>query len=139
MKNEKIKSVLNFINYKVNEVRFKENKGFNEKEEDIEINFDVNADYEKIDNNSLLVTLILEVFKDSEENNYPFSMYVELTGFFKICEDIDPEIKDFIEKKNTVAILFPYARAIVSTYTASANIPPLILPPINVNNMIDNN
>ena len=139
MKNEKIKSVLNFINYKVNEVRFKENNGFNENEEDIEINFDVNAKYKKVDNNSLLVTLILEVFKDSEENNYPFSMYVELTGFFKIGEDIDPEIKDFIEKKNTVAILFPYARAIVSTYTASANIAPLILPPINVNNMIDNN
>lgn len=34
---------------------------------------------------------------------------------------------------NAIAILFPYIRAIVSTYTAHANIVPVILPPMNIN------
>ena len=37
-----------------------------------------------------------------------------------------------------MAILFPYIRALVSTFTANANVPPLILPPINVVNLIEN-
>ena len=37
-----------------------------------------------------------------------------------------------------VAILYPYARALVSTYTSNANIAPLILPTINVNQFLKN-
>ena len=32
-----------------------------------------------------------------------------------------------------IAILFPYLRAIVSTYTANANVVPVILPAMNIN------
>jgi preprotein translocase subunit SecB len=130
-----MESVLSFINYKVNEVRFKENIFF--EEDDVTIDFGVDAEYEKVEENLFLVTLKLDVFKDAEEKNYPFSMYVELTGFFEISELVDDETKEIILKKNTVAILFPYVRSLVSTYTANANVQPLILPPINVNNLID--
>ena len=41
-------------------------------------------------------------------------------------------------KSNAVAILYPYARALVSTYTSNANIAPLILPTINVNQFLKN-
>ena len=34
--------------------------------------------------------------------------------------------------------MYPYLRAIVSTYTASANVSPVILPAINVNAMLKN-
>ena len=40
--------------------------------------------------------------------------------------------------KNAIAILYPYVRALISTYTANANINPLILPAINVNKLIEN-
>ena len=40
---------------------------------------------------------------------------------------------------NAIAIMYPYLRAIVSTYTASANIAPVILPAINVNAMLKRN
>lgn len=45
--------------------------------------------------------------------------------------------KEELTTKNTVAILFPYIRALVSNYTANANVPPLILPPINVSKILD--
>ena len=58
-------------------------------------------------------------------------MKVNLTGYF-MADSCNPETL----KANAIAILYPYVRAIVSTYTANANITPLILPPINVNKLI---
>ena len=43
----------------------------------------------------------------------------------------DAKIKDF--EANAIAILFPYIRAIISTYTANANVAPVIIPPMNIN------
>ena len=71
--------------------------------------------------------------KNAKENNYPFEMEIEITGYFQI-ESVSNEI-DF--EPNAIAILYPYIRAIASTYTASANINPLILPAINVNKLIE--
>ena len=60
-------------------------------------------------------------------------MNLEMTGFF---ETENGESDKFI--KNAIAILYPYVRALISTYTANANINPLILPAINVNKLIEN-
>ena len=43
----------------------------------------------------------------------------------------DAKIRDF--EANAIAILFPYMRAIISTYTANANVAPVIIPPMNIN------
>ena len=56
---------------------------------------------------------------------------VNLTGYFMV-DGCEPETL----KANAIAILYPYVRAIISTYTANANITPLILPTINVNKLI---
>ena len=79
------------------------------------------------------ITLIVDIFKDALKNNYPFEMNLEMTGFF---ETENGESDKFI--KNAIAILYPYVRALISTYTANANINPLILPAINVNKLIEN-
>lgn len=60
-------------------------------------------------------------------------MEVILTGYFtEINNDNNMNFEP-----NAIAILYPYVRAIVSTYTASANITPLLLPAINVNKLIE--
>lgn len=46
-------------------------------------------------------------------------------------EDAQSDIKFF--EKNAIAILFPYLRAIVSTYTVNANVAPILLPAMNIN------
>ena len=79
------------------------------------------------------VNLEVRIFEQAEEKNYPFEMLIDITGFFAIMNN--NEKIDF--KPNAVAILYPYVRAIVSTYTANANVPPLILPPINVNKLLN--
>lgn len=125
-------SALKFENYIVNQVIFKVNDKYKEPENGVSIKMDitpkVQSKKEKMD-----VTLFCDIFTDAEKNNYPFEMSICLTGIFS-TEGEKAEV--FI--KNAIAILFPYLRAIVSTYTASANVPPLILPAINVNKLIEN-
>ena len=80
----------------------------------------------------MIVNLSTYIFKNSIENNYPFELEIEITGFFTTTGDAVDRFK-----ANAIAIMYPYVRAIVSTYTALANIPPLILPAINVNALLE--
>ncbi|HBK67411.1 MAG TPA: hypothetical protein DDZ91_02100 [Firmicutes bacterium] len=125
-----IKSNLRFINYVVNEIRFKYNDQF--KMESVKINFNVkkNIAYNE-QNNSAVVTLDVNVFDDCVENNYPFSFYVRVSGFFEVTNLESKDEKMLIEA-NAIAILFPYVRSLISSFTVNANVSPLILPPINV-------
>lgn len=125
---EKLKSSLIFEKYVVNTVNFARNKNC-DIDQKTNIQFSITKNVVKTEN-KMEVTLITKVFENAEKNNYPFEMEVQLTGYFTI--ENESEI-DF--EPNAIAILYPYIRAIVSTYTASANVNPLILPPINVNNL----
>lgn len=129
---ENINSVLIFEKYIVDEVYFKVNDLFEQGTEKININVNIIPDV-KIEGNSMDVTLITNVFEDAEKNNYPFEMKIKITGKF-LTKD-ENNLDKF--RKNAIDILYPYVRAIVSTYTASANIAPLILPAINVNKLIE--
>lgn len=124
-------SILVFKNYIVNKVEYNNNPNFKGDEKGTPINLKIKHIID-INKKSMSVTLITEIFEDAEKNNYPFEMTVSITGRFETEEE---EPKKFT--KNAIAIMYPYVRAIVSTYTASANVPPLILPAINVNKLIE--
>lgn len=129
---DEIKSALLFKKYIVNQVFFKTNNKYEEPENGISIKMEITPKVE-VDKENMNVTLNCDIFSNAEENNYPFEMSVSLTGFFS-TKGSSTDV--FV--KNAIAILFPYIRAIVSTYTANANVPPLILPAINVNKLIEN-
>ena len=46
-------------------------------------------------------------------------------------------MKQFAEI-NAVSILFPYIRSLITTITANVNIPPVVLPPMNIAGMMGN-
>lgn len=127
---EKYESVLKFIRYEVNEIYFKKNINFKSNKEGTPIDLKIKPTIDVKDKN-MNITLQIIIFENSEQNNKPFEMKINLTGQF-IAEGCNPE--EF--KANAIAILYPYVRSIVSTYTANANITPLILPTINVNKLI---
>lgn len=135
---ENTKSSLRFIDYYVEEVQFYNNKFFQEKSVELDFNISHSIEYTQDENNTFLVTLNITIFDNAKENNYPFTMNVSITGVFQTNIEDTNSIKNFAEI-NSIAILFPYLRSIVSTYTANANIQPLILPPINVVNMLKEN
>lgn len=120
-----------FHNYVVNYVDFKLNRNF--EEQAIDIDFDINrkVEYDSNNENIAYVTVEVLIFENAEQNNYPFTFKVSIEGKFEV-HATDEEEKWNFTHKNAVAILFPYVRSLISTYTANANVPPLILPPINV-------
>lgn len=131
-----VKSSLIFQDYVVNHVAFELNKEF--KEEAISINFNITKNIvfnaEKPD--VAYVTIETAVFENAVENNYPFSLNVSIEGKFEV-QGASEEEREYLVNNNAVAILFPYVRALISTYTANANVPPLILPPVNVLKVMD--
>ncbi len=132
MEESKIISGLKFERYEVDEVSFNRNQKLPEGIDTWEIDFDVGAMVKtNEEKNKMKVNLQVVIFKKTK--NPPFTMKVDIAGYFGTMENIDIEKK---YKANAIAILYPYLRAIVSTYTASANISPIILPAINVNAML---
>lgn len=133
--NKEMKSILVFDRYEVNNIEFRLNKECTRDNISLDLNIQREVTYipeEKIGE----VKLITKVFENPVENNYPFSIQVEVTGVFKV-ETEDSLLSDQLLNTNAVAILFPYIRALISTYTANANVEPLILPAINVNKLLD--
>ena len=128
---EKLESVLRFDKYIVDEVVFKTNPEFNPTDDKLKINFSIKQDVKHKENGQMVVSLQVNIFEKANEKNYPFEMMVQLRGFFTMS---DPTIN---LDSNAIAILYPYIRSIVSVYTSSINVPPLILPVINVNALIE--
>lgn len=127
----KIESVLKFENYIVKEVNFKKNFTENMKKEwklDFNINSQVMCNDEK---NKMQVELSVNVFEGIE--NAPFYINATILGFFELIgkEDITKY------RANAIAIMYPYLRSIISTYTAVSNVNSLTLPSINVNAMLE--
>ena len=130
---KKLESSLQFHNYRVNRVVFESNESFTEGT--VNVDFSINREV-AIELPNASVTLSIDVFKDAKEKNYPFSMSLSITGYFTI-EGESEETAQKLAEMNTVAILYPYIRSIVTTYTAQANVSPLILPTINVIRMFE--
>lgn len=128
-----IKSVLQFENYIVKSIKFTYNMEYN-KDEPINIDFDVDAEYYFTEDGGMQVILKTCIFNDVDTSKYPFSMEIEVVGFFFVSGSSKEQIEMF--KPNAAAILFPYVRALVSSYTANANVTPLVLPPININKLL---
>lgn len=129
---KQVKSSLNFNDYMVKKVNFKVNEKFKNSEESIKIDFDISHET-KVEDKIMTILLDVEIFPNMEEKDYPFSIDIELIGLFSLNGDVS-ELEKF--EMNGLAILYPYVRSLVSTYTANSNVPTLILPPINIVNYL---
>lgn len=75
-----------------------------------------------------------QALKGNEKNP---KILVVCTASFKFRENIPyNEIPNFFYP-NSIAILFPYIRAFVSTLTLQANIKPILLPTLNLSSLQD--
>ncbi len=130
------RSVLQFRKYIVKEITYNTNELYRPQDElKLVFDFDTSTSFSE-DKKRMEIELSSEIFKDSVANNYPFEMSLCLKGFFDIKSVSGPEGIQIFEK-NAIAILFPYLRSLVSTYTANANVAPVILPAMNINAYIE--
>lgn len=129
------KGVISFEGYDVKSVNFKLNDDYDGSDVTIDMGVGVSISY-NTEEQKMIVNLDLIIFENAEENNYPFEMSLSLRGYFGLSDEKEENLKKY--RANAVAILFPYARALVSTYTANSNVSPLILPTVNINKMLRN-
>lgn len=126
-------SSLKFEGYVVEKVNFERNQNLDDSIKQWNLTFNIeNKTKVNKEKNKMKISLSVEVFKGIE--NAPFTIDAEITGIFSINGSED--ISQF--EPNAIAIMYPYLRAIVSTYTSAANVVPIILPAINVNAMLRN-
>lgn len=60
------------------------------------------------------------------------SLHLLLVGIFQADDE------EFLQRMvpNAIAIIFPYMRSQVTLMTAQPNLPPIVLPPININALL---
>ena len=64
---------------------------------------------------------------------------VQTVGIFKVDKlDMDEATYEHLIKANTVAIIFPFIRSQVSLLTTQPGMMPVMIPPININALIEN-
>lgn len=131
------KSCLSLENYIVKTMKFSINENFDfGKDVTISVNPEFTRNINKIDDDTVLVNLIFRI--DNKNADMPFDMEVNIEGMFRLEGWAQPERLPLI-RSNSVAILFPYLRSVVTMLTANANISPYVLPVMNIAAMFDQN
>lgn len=123
-----VNSTLQFLHYDVNKIQFINNPDYEAQEVEVDLEFDSAIERSE---DYIVQKVSIEVFPNGLENGMPFQLQIDLTGHFRLVEGAESLETKNIEV-NTLAILFPYVRSLVTTITANANVPPLVLPPLNI-------
>lgn len=130
-------SVLEFRNYLVDDMKYIKNKNFRSKKDDIDLKPKVDVKLEAGDSE---IKVFLKVIVGSlDSHDMPFEAGCTIVGDFMYHPEANTtgvNIKDLLGN-NAVAILYPYARALISQLTQNSNeYPGYVLPTINVSELL---
>lgn len=88
---------------------------------------------ENIEERVYRVVLSIHTIKKDEYN-----LEVSLRGIFSFNKEIDSNEKREFIKSNAVAIMMPYIRSELTLLTSQPGVDPIVLPPFNVQAMLNN-
>lgn len=129
--------VLEFKGYSVKKMHYDRNSNFTQQNGKIRLNPVIKAKTSRSEN-EVTVELSVQV-GNLDGDDWPFEVMCVAKGDFVYNPSEDDQgmgIDTFI-KNNTVAILYPYVRTIITTLTSSSNeFPGVYLPTINVGKML---
>lgn len=99
-----------------------------------ELKFELQVQIGSDENNTYKVTLVLKGTKQDEYN-----IVISLSGFFEVesQENLDSKMIQDLINKNAVAILMPYLRSELTLLTAQPDTDSVVLPPFNINAMLE--
>ena len=119
---------INFISIALTELDFKLNKNFKPPTDGIPVDINFKA-RNSFSSNKKKLSVELSVVLFMKDKSRPFSMKVTVEGVFT-GRDYE-QLKKFA-KVHAIAHLLPFVREIIGNTTMKANMPPLLLPPINL-------
>ena len=98
---------------------------------DIKVNFEQNSFDKDLYRTTITVSL--------NGTNVEFSLKLETIGIFRLDKtQLDDNLIAEIIQKNTVAIMFPFIRSQIALLTSQPGLSPVLLQPINVDDLIEN-
>ena len=112
---------------------FKQERGTDSKEYNtsFQIEYAINSE----DDTKVRVVVDTTVTNEAES----VVLNVQTVGIFKVDKlDIDDATYEHLIKANTVAIIVPFIRSQVSLLTTQPGMMPVMIPPININALIEN-
>ena len=115
--------------FNVVNVALKLNPSFKATNEAIEMNPFFGRKIVKIDDNTVIVALKVEI---KNEGNKPFFGEITIQGTFRCDNWEKSEDGVFLVKQTASAVLFPYLRHALSDVTSLMNIPAYVLPVVNI-------
>lgn len=119
---------ISFQKVRVTELNFKVNPAFVPPKDGIPVDVDFNTKSSlSADKKTLTTQLSARLFQKNKKA--PFTMTVTVEGVFKGASAAD---LDGFSKIHAPAHLFPFLREIIGSTTMRANMPPLLLPPVNL-------
>ncbi len=118
---------IQYVKVDLTELSFKLNRGFKAPKDGIEVKGDFKTKHSfSQDKKTLHTSLFVELFRDAR--TAPFTLKATVEGTFKGEYE---DLKKFSEI-HAPAHLFPFLREVIGNITMRANIPPLLLPPLNL-------
>lgn len=120
-------SEFKFLGYRISRIECTIKDEFGKEPEKISQSINIENNFST--DNKRFVEVVLNINVKSESDNLFF--FLKIKGGFQASEEMPDELFKTLSKYNGPAILFPFARSIITSYTAQANIPPVILPTVN--------
>jgi preprotein translocase subunit SecB len=93
--------------------------------------------YGKAEDGRYFNTLYVDI-ADTDNTSFPVSIYASITGYFNLSDYSESVINNFLENQSA-QLIFPYLRALVTSLTVGAMMPPIVLPVINAQEYFNNN
>lgn len=122
------KSEFRFLNYKIVKIESFIAEDFGKEEEHLQQNIEVTSKVSEKEPRRIKIFLTIKIISESEKIRF----VVVVVGYFEANKDMPDELFENLCKINAPAILLPYARSIVTNFTALCNIKPIILPLFNL-------
>ena len=102
---------------------------------DLQIDFKPSGLFKQAESESVYELKI--IFSAADKGSQKHIVDIECNAIFKFAERIEfNEIPSYFYG-NSIAIIFPYIRAFISTVTLQANFQPLVLPTMNLSSLAD--
>lgn len=121
-------STFQFVNYRVGKIDSLITEDFAIKPEKIDQRIQVT--HEVSANSPRDVKVYLHIKIKAESGKFHFTTVI--AGYFKADPEMPEELFKKLCESNAPAILLPYARSIITNFTALCNINPIILPLFNL-------
>lgn len=126
---------IDFVKIVLEKANLEVNANYSNIEEDInvELSVKVNRKLDKTKKN-LIVNLEVALFKETV--NPPLRVSVLAAGYFSVKNDEDIESLEGFSRIQAPALIFPFIRETIANLTMRTGNPPLLIPPINILQLI---